>query len=109
MVFNLERLNELEVFVRGEAVNGFRTVMVTEAHHPYGGRWWPPGHIIGWEHTFVHQLHRFLAAVAGQAQVGPEGATFEDGYRCAVVCDLLDRAAREGRRVDVAGFVPSRA
>jgi predicted dehydrogenase len=102
LVFNLERLNELEVFLRGDPVNGFRTVMVTEGHHPYGGRWWPPGHIIGWEHTFVHQLHRFLTAVAGQGQIGPEGATFEDGYQCAVVCDLLDRAARDGRRVDVA-------
>jgi predicted dehydrogenase len=102
LVFNLERLNELEVFFRGDAVNGFRTVMVTEGHHPYGGRWWPPGHIIGWEQTFVHQLHRFLSAVAARGQVGPDGATFEDGYRCAVVCDLLDRAAREGRRVHAA-------
>jgi predicted dehydrogenase len=107
LVFNLERLNELEVFFRGDAVNGFRTVMVTESHHPYGGRWWPPGHIIGWEQTFVHQLHHFLTAVAGKGQVGPEGATFEDGHRCAVVCDLLDRAAREGRRVDLAGFAAS--
>jgi predicted dehydrogenase len=107
LAFNLERLNELEVFFQGDAVNGFRTVMVTESHHPYGGRWWPPGHIIGWEQTFVHQLHRFLTAVAGEGQVGPDGATFEDGYRCAVACDLLDRAAREGRRVDAAGFVPS--
>lgn len=107
LVFNLERLNELEVFFRGDAVNGFRTVMVTESHHPYGGRWWPPGHIIGWEQTFVHQLHRFLTAVAGQGQIGPEGATFEDGYQCAVVCDLLARAARDGCRVDAAGFAPS--
>ncbi len=107
LVFNLERLNELEVFFRGDAVNGFRTVMVTESHHPYGGRWWPPGHIIGWEQTFVHQLHRFLTAVAGRGQIGPEGATFEDGYQCAVVCDLLARAARDGCRVDAAGFAPS--
>jgi predicted dehydrogenase len=109
LVFNLERLNELEVFFRGDAVNGFRTVMVTEPHHPYGGRWWPPGHIIGWEQTFVHQLHRFLTAVAEHGQVGPEGATFEDGHRCAVVCDLLDQSAREGRRVDLAGFAASQA
>ena len=107
LVFNLERLNELEVFFRGDAVNGFRTVMGTESHHPYGGRWWPPGHIIGWEQTFVHQLHHFLTAVAAKGQVGPEGATFEDGHRCAIVCDLLDRAAREGRRVDLAGFAAS--
>jgi predicted dehydrogenase len=98
VAFNLERLNELEVFLPGDPANGFRTVMVTEAHHPYGGLWWPPGHIIGWEHTFVHQLHRCLAAVAGDGQVAPEGATFDDGARCAAVCDALDQAARDGRR-----------
>ncbi|MGH7752651.1 MAG: gfo/Idh/MocA family oxidoreductase, partial [Gemmatimonadales bacterium] len=69
--------------------------------HPYGGVWWPPGHILGWEHTFVHQLHCLLRAVAGQGDVAPDGATFEDGYRCAVVCDVLDRAAREGRRMRI--------
>jgi len=105
LVFNLERLNELELFVRDDGANGFRTVLVTEAHHPYGGRWWPPGHILGWEHTFVHQLHHFLLAVGGQSTVDPDGASFEDGYRCAVVCDVLDRAAREGRRVMVEGLV----
>ena len=109
LIFNLERLNELEVCLQGDAVGGFHTVLVTERHHPYGGRWWPPGHLLGWEQTFVHQLHRLLTAVVGQGQAGPEGATFEDGYQCAVVCDLLDRAAHEGRRVAAAGFAPSRA
>jgi predicted dehydrogenase len=107
LAWNLERINELEVYLHGEAVNGFRTVLVTEGHHPYGGTWWPPGHVLGWEHTFVHQLHRFLTAVAGAGTVGPEGATFEDGYRCAVVCDLLDQAARDGRRLTVEDSIPS--
>ncbi len=98
VAWNLERLNELDVFLAGEAANGLRSVLVTEGHHPYGGRWWPPGHILGWEHTFVHQLHWFLTAVAGEGRVEPEGATFDDGYRCAVVCDLLEQSAREGRR-----------
>ena len=105
--WNLERLNELEVYLYGEAANGLRTVLVTEGHHPYGGTWWPPGHILGWEHTLVHQLHRFLTAVAGEGQVEPEGATFEDGYRCALVCDLLDQAAREHRRLGADGTIPS--
>ncbi len=103
LVFNLERLNELDLYLRDDGANGFRTVLVTEAHHPFGGTWWPPGHTLGWEHTFVHQLHRFLTAVAGQGTVEPEGATFEDGYRCAAVCDLLDQAAREGRRLTAGG------
>ncbi len=107
LVFDLERLNELELCLRDDGANGFRTVLVTEAHHPYGGKWWPPGHTLGWEHTFVHQLHRFLEAVAGAGTVEPEGATFEDGYRCAVICDLLDQAARTGRRLTVGGSVPA--
>ena len=101
LAFNLERLNELQVSLRGDDVEGFRTILVTDARHPYGGLWWPPGHILGWEHAFVHQLHRFLTAVAEDGTVGPEGATFDDGYRCAVVGDLLDQAAREGRRLSV--------
>jgi predicted dehydrogenase len=102
LAWNLERLNELEVYVRERGASGWRTVLVTDPDHPYGGTWWPPGHILGWEHAFVHQLHRFLGAIAGSAPVAPDGATFEDGYRCAVVCDALARAAREGRRVAVA-------
>lgn len=101
VAWNLERLNELQVYLPDGGVNGLRSVLVTEGHHPYGGTWWPPGHVLGWEHTFVHQLHRFLTAVAGGGTVEPEGATFEDGYRCAVVCDLLDLAARERRRLTV--------
>jgi predicted dehydrogenase len=99
LAWNLERLNELEVFFQDGEANGVRTVLATEASHPYGGMWWPPGHILGWEHTFVHQLQRFLQAVADRGTVAPEGATFDDGYRCATVCDLLDRAAREQRRI----------
>jgi predicted dehydrogenase len=102
LAFNLERLNELRVAFRGDGAEGFRSILVTDPQHPYGGRWWPPGHILGWEHAFVHQLDRFLTAVDERGPVSPEGATFEDGYRCAVICDALDQAAREGRRVKVA-------
>ncbi|MGH2627613.1 MAG: Gfo/Idh/MocA family protein, partial [Anaerolineales bacterium] len=73
LAFNLERLNELQIFLPDEDASGFRTVLVTERDHPYGGVWWPPGHILGWEHTFVHQLHCLLRAVAGEGGVAPEG------------------------------------
>ncbi len=102
--FNLERLNELEVF-RAEPKRrkdrGFKTVLVTDGDHPYGGRWWPPGHILGWEHTFVHQLAHLAQALAGQGTVAPLAADFHDGYVNAVLCDALVRAARTGRRVAV--------
>jgi predicted dehydrogenase len=100
--FNLERLNELEV-CRAEAKSrrdrGFKTVLVTDRDHPYGGTWWPPGHILGWEHTFVHQLHHLVKAIAGQEAVAPIGADFHDGYVNAVLCDALLQAAKTGRVV----------
>jgi predicted dehydrogenase len=107
LALNMERLNELNLYLRDDGANGFRTVLATEPTHPYGGTWWPPGHILGWEHAFVHQLHRFLTAVAGQGSVEPDGATFEDGHRCAVVCDLLEQSAQTGRRLAVENPVAS--
>jgi predicted dehydrogenase len=101
----MERLNELEVYLPEEGkgdVDGFRQVLVTEANHPYVNVWWPQGHIIGWEHTFVHQLHHFLDAVVHGTEVGPLCGTFEDGYRNAVICDAVLESARTGRRVDIA-------
>lgn len=103
--FNLERLNELEVFTvepRARRDRGFKTVLVTDPDHPYGGRWWPPGHIIGWEHTFVHQLQHLVQAIVGEGQVSPLAADFRDGYVNARLCDALLRAARTGRRIRVA-------
>ncbi|HVA88928.1 MAG TPA: Gfo/Idh/MocA family oxidoreductase, partial [Chloroflexota bacterium] len=104
IAFNMERLNELEVYLPEEGkgdVDGFRQVLVTEANHPYVNVWWPQGHIIGWEHTFVHQLHHFLDAVVNGTEVGPLCGTFEDGYRNAVICDAILESARAGRRVEI--------
>jgi predicted dehydrogenase len=99
IAFDLERLNELQV---SEGTKGFRTVLVSEAEHPFWEWWWPHGHVIGWEHTFVHELEHLLGAIAGRNQVAPHGATFEDGYRAAEVCDAILRSAESGRRVEVA-------
>ena len=99
LAFDMERLNELQVFrADGDRARGFKTVLVSEADHPFWEHWWPPGHIIGWGDTFVHELHHFLAAVAGDLDVAPHGATFEDGYRAAEVCDALVRSSGSGRR-----------
>lgn len=102
--FNLERLNELEVFWVGEEpvkTQGFHNVLVTESHHPWWPNWWPQGHIIGWEHTFVHELTHFLAAIVNNQPVAPYGADFTDGYRAAVVCDGILESARSRRQVDL--------
>jgi predicted dehydrogenase len=102
IAFDLERLNELQVYFRdsspGDRAQGFRSVLVSEADHPFWEHWWPHGHIIGWEHSFVHELHHFLTAIAEDADVGPHGATFEDGYRAAEVCDAVVRSAESGGR-----------
>ncbi len=103
IAFDLERLNELEVHLAGstpgERAQGFRTVLVTDAGHPFSEHWWPPGHVLGWEHTFVHELHHFLDAIRTGGEVGPYGADFEDGYRAAEVCDAILRSARSGAQV----------
>jgi predicted dehydrogenase len=106
IAFDLERLNELQVHLTGttpgERTQGFRTVLVSEADHPFWEWWWPHGHIIGWEHSFVHEIHHLLSAIRDDTDVAPHGATFEDGYRCAEVCDAIVRSAEGGRREEVA-------
>ncbi|HTO23239.1 MAG TPA: Gfo/Idh/MocA family oxidoreductase [Spirochaetia bacterium] len=102
--FNLERLNELEVFWVGEEpqeTQGFHQVNVTESYHPFISNWWPQGHIIGWEHTFVHQFHHFLDCIVNKKDVAPYAATFEDGYRNNVICDAIAESAAGKRQVDV--------
>ena len=102
IAFDLERLNELQVHLSGskpgERAQGFRTVLVSEADHPFWEHWWPQGHIIGWEHTFVHELHHLLTAIRDDSDVAPHGATLEDGYRAAEVCDAMLRSAAQGTR-----------
>jgi predicted dehydrogenase len=98
LAFDLERLNELQI---SEGSTGFRTRLVSEADDPFWQWWWPHGHMLGWEHTFVHELRHLLAAIAGEGEVGPHGATFEDGYRAAEVCDAVLRSADAGRREQV--------
>jgi predicted dehydrogenase len=102
--FNMERMNELEVFWANEEprdTRGFHTVSVTESYHPYWENWWPQGHIIGWGETFVHEFHHFFNAIVNGADVAPYGATFLDGYRCSVICDAILESAATGRAVDI--------
>ncbi|HEY6582101.1 MAG TPA: Gfo/Idh/MocA family oxidoreductase [Rubrobacter sp.] len=95
IVFDLERMNELRVYLEdGEPQTaGFRTILVTEPEHPYAAGWWPPGHTIGYEHTFVHTIRDLLEGIRTDDKPGP---TFEDGYRCQAVLDAVQRSV-EGR------------
>jgi predicted dehydrogenase len=105
LVFDLERLNELGVHLAGTTpgshAQGFRQVLVSEAYHPFWSWWWPHGHIIGWEHTFVHEIHHLLEAIAQDGEVRPYGADFEDGYRAAEVCDAIIRSGEAGQREEI--------
>ena len=99
LAFDMERLNELQVFRDdGDRARGFKTVLVSEGNHPFWEHWWPPGHIIGWGETFVHELHHLLKAIVDDTDVAPYGATFEDGYRAAEVCDAIVRSSASGQR-----------
>ncbi|WP_423995173.1 Gfo/Idh/MocA family protein [Halorubrum trapanicum] len=94
--FSLERLNELEVLREGN--RGYETVLVTEESDPYVDRWWPPGHVIGWEHTFVHEDYEFLSAVAEGGSFEP---SFEDGYEVQRALAAIERADERGEWVAV--------
>ena len=102
--FNLEKMNELEVFWVGEEpkeTQGFHQVLVSEGYHPFWSNWWPQGHIIGWEHSFVHELTHFLDCIVNGKDVAPHGASFVDGYRAAVICDAILESAASRKQVDV--------
>jgi predicted dehydrogenase len=97
--FDADRLNGLEVVTRRKET---RRIEVTDPRHPFMELWWPaPGHPIGWGDSFTHELRHVIAAVMGEATVQPYGADFEDGYRCAEVCDAILRAAETGVRQTV--------
>jgi predicted dehydrogenase len=100
--FDMERMNELQVFrADGDRARGAKTVLVTEADHPFIEYWWPPGHIVGWGDTFTHEVIHLLEAIAEDRDVAPYGATFEDGYRASEVADAIVRSSEEGRRIPI--------
>lgn len=102
--FNLERLNELRFYDKeGEqkAIGGWTEILVTEKTQPYIERYWPSGHIIGWEHTFINEIYHFVNAIVHDDQVAPIGATFEDGYKNAVILDAILESASTGKRMMV--------
>jgi predicted dehydrogenase len=87
IAFDLERFDELSVSDGG----AYRSERVT-------GEWWPPGHGLGWGDTFTLEVQVLLEAIAAGGSVAPHGATFEDGYRCAEVCDAVLRSAASQKR-----------
>ena len=93
LAFDFEDMNRLRFYDAGEPANrrGFRDILVTEPSHPFAGSWWPPGHVLGYEHTFVHTIADFVRAVVAGKSVQP---TFEDGLRNQQVLDAISASAR---------------
>lgn len=94
--FSLERLNELELLEPGD--RGYQTIMVTDPDDPYIDHWWPPGHAIGWEHTFVHENYEFLNAVRNDAPYTP---SFVDGLSVQRVLDAIEQSDERGEWVGI--------
>jgi len=94
LVFDFEDMNRLKYYNEEDPKDrrGYRDIIVTENCHAYAGAWWPPGHIIGYEHTFVHTIKDFIEAVASGHSVQP---TFDDGYENQRVLEAVEKSAKQ--------------
>ena len=100
VLWNQEDMNVFEYFDRGDHPQrqGFRKVQACDSGHPYTDAWWPPGHIIGYEHLFVHEMYEFVRNLNRKAA---SYATFEDAVKCQKVLDAVERSAKNKRWVNV--------
>ncbi|MBS1714680.1 MAG: Gfo/Idh/MocA family oxidoreductase [Armatimonadetes bacterium] len=91
VVFDLERMNELEYYNNGDPseAHGFRTVLATQSDHPYAGHYWPVGHIIGYEHTFVNLVADAVTAIHEGRSPSPD---IEEGYQNQRILDAVERS-----------------
>lgn len=98
--FDFERMNELDVYFTSdeEDVQGFRRVLATDPAHAYAEAWWPPGHTIGFEHTFIHEMLEFTNAIAEDRQPEPN---FRDGVLCQAILEAVERSIEERRWVKI--------
>ncbi|GAA2698190.1 MULTISPECIES: Gfo/Idh/MocA family protein [Actinosynnema] len=93
LAFDFESMNELSVFTDSGPDSGFRRVLVTEPGHPYLEGWWPPGHLLGYEHTFTHEVADLLSAIGTGVDPHP---SFADGLRVQRVLDAVQTSAGSG-------------
>jgi predicted dehydrogenase len=93
LAFDLEKMNRLRFYRLDDPdhASGFRDIIATEPGHPYVKNWWPPGHIIGYEHSFIHTIADFVNAIVTPKRVQPD---FADGFKTQRILDLIQRAAR---------------
>jgi len=101
LTWDLEDMNRLQFYSEADSAStkGFRDILVTSPSHDYAQNWWPPGHIIGYEHTFVHAVADFLGAIASAPSGGGILPDFSDGVRITQVLEAALESARTGRRI----------
>lgn len=102
--FNFQRMNELE-FLDAEmpqTEQGQRTILVTEPEHPYLNAWWPRGHVLGYEHSFVNAFYDFVQAISGKTVIRPN---IEDGAKIIRVLEAARKSSEEGRVVNVTEII----
>lgn len=94
LLFELEDMNKLWFYSCDdpEGAQGFRRIQVTEQVHPYIDAWWPPGHIIGYEHTFVHVVCDFMKAIDEGKNPSP---SFKDGVECQRVMEAVEKSIQD--------------
>lgn len=98
--FYFERMNELHYLDANDepGTGGFRLIQASEVVHPYIKAWWPARHIIGYEHTFVHELYEFAEAIANDTQTHP---SFEDGVKCARIIEAVEISCKTKKSVTI--------
>lgn len=95
LAWNFEDMNVLEYYSADDPGDrqGFRKILATESVHPYMSAWWPPGHILGYEHGFVNGVYDLLQAIAAGGDVAPD---FKDGAQCVAVLDAVSTSVESG-------------
>lgn len=98
LLFDQERMNELQFYSHDDAEGrqGFKTILATDPSHPFMKNWWPSGHNIGYEHSFVHAVVDFIKAIAEGKTIEPN---FEDGVKIIKVLEAGIKSAETGQMV----------
>lgn len=99
--WDMENMNNLQVYLAEDepGLQGFRTINCTEEQHPFAGAYWPSGHIIGYEHTFINMVYELTKGIQNGYSPAPN---FEDGYRNQLVLEAVQKSAESGQWVKIA-------
>lgn len=102
--WDFEHMNELQIYFTDEeeSLRGFRTVNCTELKHPYAGSFWPPGHILGYEHTFIGLTYELFNGVVNGLNPQPN---FADGVNNQAVMEAVFQSSEQGRWVQIADLL----